>query len=106
MRQVVWSLASSASRQGVCVHHQPWPWPVIRYRVFLFAACGQEARVWPCRRRTPSLASVLEVMLSRANITTVDEFADLLVSAPTFIANFIRSEHGGSGHSGCRSTRS
>ena len=104
MRQVVWSLASSASRQGVRS-------PALGLAgniVFLFAACGQEARVWPCRRRMPSLASVLEVMLSRANITTVDEFADLLVSAPTFIANlnFIRSEHGGSGHSGCRSTHS
>jgi hypothetical protein len=39
-----------------------------------------------------SLASTLDVMLSRANITTVDAFADLLLSAPTFIANFIRSE--------------
>ena len=40
----------------------------------------------------PSLASTLEMMLSRANITTVDEFADMLLSAPTFIANLIRSE--------------
>jgi hypothetical protein len=31
-------------------------------------------------------------MLSEANITTVDAFAELLLSAPTFIANFIRSE--------------
>ena len=40
----------------------------------------------------PSLASTLEMMLSRANITTVDEFADMLLSAPTFIANLILSE--------------
>ena len=38
------------------------------------------------------LASTIEVMLSKANITTVDAFADFLLSAPTFIANFIRSE--------------
>ena len=38
------------------------------------------------------LASTIDVMLSRANITTVDAFAELLLSAPTFIANFIRSE--------------
>ena len=40
----------------------------------------------------PSLASTLDVMLSTANITTVDAFADWLLSAPTFIANYIRSE--------------
>ena len=39
-----------------------------------------------------SLASTIEVMLSRANITTVDAFADMLLRAPTFIANFIRSD--------------
>ena len=38
------------------------------------------------------LASTIDVMLSRANITTVDALAELLLSAPTFIANFIRSE--------------
>ena len=47
---------------------------------------------WPTSATMPSLASTLEVMLSRANITTVDEFADMLLSAPTFIANLIRSE--------------
>eukprot|EP00966_Prymnesium_polylepis_P133620 3088650-Prymnesium_polylepis.1 len=41
----------------------------------------------PCPRLR--LASTLE---SRANITTVDEFADMLLSAPTFIANLIRSK--------------
>ena len=39
-----------------------------------------------------SLASTLDVVLSTANITTVDAFADWLLSAPTFIANYIRSE--------------
>ena len=38
------------------------------------------------------LASTIEMMLSEANITTVDAFAELLLNAPTFIANFIRSE--------------
>ena len=47
---------------------------------------------WPTSATMPSLASTLEMMLSRANITTVDEFADMLLSAPTFIANLIRSE--------------
>ena len=51
-------------------------------------------RVW--RRLGMSLlASTIDVMLSRANITTVDAFAELLLSAPTFIANFIRSEAAG-----------
>ena len=52
------------------------------------------------------LASTIDVMLSRANITTVDAFAELLLSAPTFIANFIRSEAGAAAASGCRSARS
>ena len=38
------------------------------------------------------LVSTIEMMLSEANITTVYAFAQLLPNAPTFIANFIRSE--------------
>ena len=37
------------------------------------------------------LASTIEMMLSEANITTVDAFAEFLLNALTFIANFIRS---------------
>ena len=53
---------------------------------------------WPRRARSQEvlpmspLASTINVMLSKANITTVDAFAHLLLSSPTFIANYVRSE--------------
>ena len=41
---------------------------------------------------THELALTITVLREKANIHTVDALADLLLSAPTFIANFIRSD--------------